>query len=106
MIIKEFWETLKPFRTVEDIPDVPQVEDKKEYQEVIVKNLIRCGAIPKKDLINGATYRGTCRNSSVATWVNGKFIYVRYKMGTSFEDNVLHFEDDNIYDVFIPLERI
>ena len=40
---------MKPFRGTDDIPEVPIVEPE-IYQSVIIPNLIRCGAIPKKDL--------------------------------------------------------
>ena len=65
-IRKEYFENLKPFKSVDDIPDVPCVPTE-EYESVIVPNLIRCGAIPKSELEVGATYKGSCRNSSEAT---------------------------------------
>ena len=41
----DYWNNLKPFEENPDrIPDVPIVKDKKQYEEIIVKNLIRCGA--------------------------------------------------------------
>ena len=100
-IINRF-RNLVPFRTPDDIPSIPRVCNQ-VYNEIIVPNLIRCGAIPKKDLIVGQTYIGDCRNSNEATW-NGKvFEYIRYKFGTTFTDEINHFEDDDGYDLFVPI---
>ena len=75
----DFWNNLKPFKSPDDIPDVPIVKDKKQYEEVIVKNLIRCGAIPKEQLEVNKTYLGTCRNFSKAVWNCIEFEGKRYK---------------------------
>lgn len=102
--IKRF-KTMKPFKTENDIPDVPVVSDD-VYKNIIIPNLIRCGAIPKKDLIVGKTYIGDTRNAREATWDGEKFIYKRYKWGTYFDDDVKHFEDDDEYHnaLFVPLK--
>ena len=47
--IIEWANNLKPFNTVDDIPDIPIV-DKNIYDNYVVPNLIRCGAIPKDKL--------------------------------------------------------
>ena len=75
--IAEIYNNMKPFKTVDDIPDIPIVKDENFYNEVIVKNLIRCGAIPKDKLVIGKTYIGACRNSSEATWNGKNFDYKR-----------------------------
>lgn len=93
------------FNTIEDLPSFPPVDDEDEYQTVIVKNLIRCGAIPKKDLEIGATYEGTCRNGTIADWDGKVFKYDRNKFGMHYIDNIKHFEDDRYHDVFIPLRK-
>ena len=102
---KEFWYNLKPFKTPDDIPDVPIVS-KEMYEEVVVRNLIRCGAIPKSELIVGKTYEGSCRNSSTAVWNGKEFEYKRYKWGMWEDDSVNHFEDDDGSDVFVPIKMI
>ena len=104
-IRKEYFENLKPFKSVDDIPDVPRVSAE-EYESVIVPNLIRCGAIPKSELEVGATYKGSCRNSSEATWTGTEFKYRRYKWGSYYTDTINHFQDDDGYDVFVPIEKI
>ena len=46
----EYFKTMKPFRTIDDIPDIP-ITDKDTYENIIIPNLIRCGAIPKDKLM-------------------------------------------------------
>jgi len=100
------WNNMKPFKTVDDIPDIPILDDKNLYEELIVKNLIRCGAIPKENLEVGATYEGTCRNADKATW-NGKYFdYKRYKFGEWEDAKINHFQDDNGFDLFVPLKKV
>ena len=99
------WNNLKPFVTVDDIPDLPILKDKEEYERVVVTNLIRCGAIPKEQLEVGATYEGNCRNATEAVWNGKQFEYKRYKFGTWFDDKINHFQDDNGYDLFVPIKK-
>ena len=60
--------------------------------------------IAKKDLIDGATYVGTCRNASEARWDAARecFVYKRAKFGFTFDEDIKHPDDDQVYDVFIP----
>ena len=100
--IIDLFTNLKPFKKIDDIPEIP-ITDEETYNNIIVPNLIRCGAIPKDKLIIGETYIGTCRNSTEAIW-NGKcFDYKRYKFGTWFDDTINHFQDDDGYDIFVPI---
>lgn len=64
--------------------------------------------IAKEDLINGALYLGVCRNAKQARWHadKNKFTYTRRKFGLSFDEDICHPDDDQIYDVFTPLEII
>ncbi len=101
----DMYRTMKPFRGVDDIPEVPVVE-RRAYDDVIIPNLIRCGAIPKEQLEVGATYEGTCRNASKATWNGTRFDYERCKFGTTYTDHINHFQDDDGYDVFVPIRKI
>lgn len=100
--IIERFSTMEPFKTIDDIPEIPVV-DKEIYDSVIIPNLIRCGAIPKKDLIVGKTYLGDTRNASEATWNGEEFEYRRYKFGFWYDDSVNHFEDDDGHALFVPL---
>ena len=101
----DYFNDLKPFKTVDDIPDIPIVKDKEVYENVIVKNLIRCGAIPKDKLIVGKTYIGACRNASEATWNGKDFDYKRFKFGMWQDDDINHFQDDDGYDLFVPIKE-
>ena len=102
--IKKHLQEMKPFTDIDDIPTVPKMETPEDYKEYVVKNYIRCGAIPKKDLVVGKTYLGDCRNASEAIW-NGKvFIYKRNKFGFIYDEEINHFEDDNGYDLFVPMK--
>ena len=84
---------------------VPIMRNKEDYEKYVVKNFIRCGAIPKKDLVVGKTYIGSCRNAGEAVWLGEQFEYDRYKFGFTFKEKINHFEDDNGYDLFVPLRE-
>lgn len=105
---KSFWEGMEPFKDRYDIPDIPVFDDseKEFYRNVVIPNLIRCGAIPKADLEVGAFYIGDTRNTDVAMWNGRQFEYRRNKFGMSFTDTVNHFEDDDGYALFVPLKKI
>ena len=96
---------LKKFKNSNDIPEFPRYKSQEEYQQLI-KEFIEAGAISKKDLVVGAWYFGSCRNSSIAQWVGNRFHYIREKFGTYFIEDINHFEDDDDYDLFIPIKRI
>lgn len=101
-IICEHWESMEPWKSVDDIPEIPKI-DKELYERYIVPSIIRCGGIPKCKLSVGATYKGSCRNTDTATWDGEKFVYDRHKFGSTYEDEVNHFEDDDGYDLFVPM---
>lgn len=102
--IVEFFRNLQPFEDEHNIPDIPKVSSE-IYTQEIIPNLIRCGAIPKSQLIEGKTYIGSCRNTSKAVWNGSCFEYDRYKFGTTYLDHINHFEDDDGYDLFIPIQE-
>ena len=102
-MIKAFNE-MKHFKEPHNVPDIPKT-DKETYDTVIVPNLVRCGAIPKNKLIIGKTYIGDCRNATEATWDGEKFTYMRTKFGNTYPEKINHFEDDNGYDLFVPLRE-
>ena len=101
--IIELWKTRKPFADEDDIPDIPVVS-KEDYDNIIIPNIIRCGGIPKSELVIGRTYVGSCRNASEAIWNGKTFTYKRYKFGDTFWEDINHFEDDDGYDLFIPIK--
>ena len=99
----EYWRNRKPFRNEDDIPPIPIVLPK-DYEEVIIPNIVRCGGIPKDKLIVGETYIGDCRNASEAVWNGKTFTYMRTKFGTTYPEDINHFQDDDGYDVFVPIK--
>lgn len=60
----------------------------------------------KEKLRKNKFYYGRCRNSSIAKWNGKQFVYIRQKFNNSFKENINHFEDDNRFDLFIPLFEI
>jgi hypothetical protein len=60
--------------------------------------------IAKKDLVDGKTYKGKCRNADKAKWDAKRqcFVYMRTKFGDTYEDTCKHPEDDDGYDLFVP----
>ena len=100
-IIKRL-EEMKPF-TEEFIPE-PPVLDKELYDKYVITNFIRCGAIPKDKLVVGETYIGSCRNASEAVWNGERFTYKLTKFGCTFDESINHFQDDDGYDVFVPIK--
>ena len=101
--ILEYWKKRNPFRNEEDIPPIPIVLPK-DYEEIIIPNIIRCGGIPKDELITGKTYIGDCRNATEAVWNGEKFTYMRTKFGSTYPETINHFQDDDGYDVFVPIK--
>ena len=65
------------------------------------------GMIRKSDLVSGAHYLGTCRNSYVAKWskADNCFYYMRNKFNDIFLDSCNHPSDDDGYDFFIPMDQ-
>ena len=102
----ERFETMEPFNTIDDIPDIPIMENNDYYQEIVVKNLIRCGAIPIDKLEIGARYEGTCRNASEAVWNGRRFEYKHYKFGDWMDARINHFQEDDGNDLFVPLRKL
>ena len=108
------WKNQRPFTSYEDIPSFPQYNENvfgekvtKELHEYVTKRYIELGAIPKNDLVVGHTYEGDCRNAHIAVWKeNGRFEYQRTKFGYTYPEEINHFEDDNGYDVFVPIKDI
>lgn len=99
---KDYYDSLPPYNGGH-IPSPPKVSAD-IYQKVVIPGLIKFGAIPKKDLIPGKTYIGECRNADEAVWNGSVFIYQRYKFGDVFPEEINHFEDDDGYDLFVPVK--
>ena len=100
--VKQYLQNMKPFKE-DSYVSVPIMNTPEDYQEFVVKNFIRCGAIPKSKLVKGKKYKGSCRNAGEAVWDGEHFIYRRFKFGCEFDEKINHFEDDNGYDLFVPI---
>ena len=63
------------------------------------------GLIGKADLVDGALYVGWCRNAGLARWHadTQRFVYQRTKFGSTFEETIVHPEDDEGFDIFVPV---
>ena len=63
--------------------------------------------IPKKDLVHGRYYYGTCRNANFARWCGHteRFYLWRLKFGGQFVEELPHPEDEAVADVFVPKTR-
>jgi hypothetical protein len=70
-----------------------------------IEAAVAAGMIRKADLVDGETYVGYCRNASEARWfaASQQFVYLRKKFGSQFEELIPHPEDDEGYDVFVPV---
>ena len=86
----------------EDIPSLPgNVSD-------YIDNLVEMGMIPKSSLEDDEVYLGKCRNATIAKWVASKnrFIHWRTKWGSSYEEMINHPEDDDGFDLFVPIKKL
>jgi hypothetical protein len=99
--MKEWWMTLKTFKTPQDVPTLPRV-DEKEWNEFYVPKLIEAGAIPKKDLVIGEYYVGNHRCTQIGRWNGNVFEYWKWEF-FPMEDECNHFEDDDGFALFVPI---
>lgn len=103
--IQEYYENRKPFLVGDHDIEYPMVRNP-ELHKWLENRFIELGAIPKDKLENGKWYHGACRNADKALWNGMVFEYDRHKFGMVFKDYVNHFQDDNGYDVFVPIKEI
>ena len=97
-IDEDLWLNLKPFEIIYDIPHLP-----KPLLNFHIEILIKCGAIPKKDLIIGEYYLGRNRITKIAQWNGNEFIFLQEM---KYIEKCFHFEDDNGFALFTPLKKI
>ena len=103
---KKYWnETRSPFTKAYEVPSLPIV-DEEEWKEFYVPILIKRGKKNKTIRVVGKCYYRCCRNASVAVWLGDVFEYQRYKFGFTFPEKINHFEDDNGYDLFVPIREL
>jgi len=99
------WDHLKPFKNTWDVPQIPQTTEEL-YKTFYLPRLIKAGAIPKNDLIDGQIYIGDHRRCIVGKWNAklNKFEYNREKWGGTIPDTCNHFEDDDGFALFTPIK--
>jgi hypothetical protein len=84
--------------------NVPRCNNKDE-EEFVQNTLIKHGAIPLHKLEVGKSYIGECRNASEAVWQGDKFVYKRTKWGNTYVEEINHFQNDDGFDVFVPVKE-
>ncbi len=64
--------------------------------------------INKLNLKEGSYYMGTCRNTSIAKWYKGKFIFINFEFGNPYVETVDYYGDvkNQSTDGFIPISEI
>lgn len=116
---KEMWDMLEDIEdftlTVQECFPTFKTIDKENVKHLRLPNpisfscyleLYRKGVIPKRELVKDTYYAGSCRNTSMAMWDGERFLYKRHKMGTTFTDVISCIEDDDGYDLFVPVEAV
>ena len=103
-IIDDF-KSMTPFIDEYDIPNIPII-DEEIYKNVIVPNLIRCGALQKSNLIKNKIYIGSSKYTKEAVWKGDYFVYLIDKWGTKTVKKIPHFEDYNGDNIFIPIKQL
>jgi len=113
---QEMWDLLENIENCElkdnfYFPKIEKFDENTIYQIKLPKpipfgmynELYNKGIIRKKDLVKNQYYHGKCRNATVALWNGFEFVHMRYKFGAFLRDEVNHLEDDNGFDLFVPL---
>ena len=72
----------------------------------ILQRYYDAGVIQKKDLKFGEYYWGRSRNASLAMWDGSHFVYIRIKFSNVFLEKINHIEDDDGYDLFVPIKQL
>lgn len=64
--------------------------------------------IDKLNLREDVYYIGTCRNTNIARWHKGKFIFINYEFGNPYIETINYYGDvkEMSIDGFIPMEEI
>ena len=64
--------------------------------------------IDKLNLKEGSYYIGTCRNTNIAQWRKGEFIFIGFNFGSPYIETIKYYGDvkNTSFDGFIPIEEI
>lgn len=77
------------------------------FEAQAVEEAYARGMLRKDSLVDGKVYVGYCRNAGKARWDAGRqrFVYRRVKFLDSFDEEIVHPEDDDGYDIFVPVSE-
>ena len=66
------------------------------------------GMLMLRQLRDGASYYGWCRNGTVGRWAAAteRFTYERHKFSRVFDETICHPERDNGFDLFVPVLEV
>lgn len=75
------------------------------FTSEVLEKLENLGMVAKRDLVDGVYYYGSCRNARVVKWDkdSNMFWYMRHKFGHVFKESICHPEDDDGFDLFMPV---
>jgi len=64
--------------------------------------------IDKLNLKENSYYIGTCRNTNIAQWHKGKFVFIGFNFGVPYIETIKYYGDvkNTSFDGFIPIEEI
>ena len=72
-----------------------------KFHEWVKEHVIPIG---KSELEIGKEYSGECRSAARAVWDGKKFTYTSHKFGSEYQEHINHYEDDDGYDMFVPIK--
>lgn len=79
---------------------------KKFCSKVEIRQAVKDGMIAKENLITDKLYEGHCRNATTARWTGTEFEYMRFKFDSVYPECAYHPEDDDGYDIFVPIKGV
>ena len=72
-----------------------------KFHEWVKEHVIPIG---KSELEIGKEYSGEYRSAARAVWDGKKFTYTSHKFGSEYQEHINHYEDDDGYDMFVPIK--
>lgn len=75
---------------------------------VNVPAAVEAGMIPLDRMQDGMMYAGHCRNADTAVWhaATKDFVIMRTEWGQTFPEHIPHPQNDEGFDVFVPVLEI
>lgn len=103
--LKVHYENHKTFQLDDNDIEFPLINNP-ELRKWMENKFIELSALPKDKLEIGKYYYGASRNTDEAMWNGNTFEYEVHKFGFTYKDNINHFQDDDGYDVFVPIKLV